>query len=118
MKTASAKNKGRRFQQWIRDLLINLLQIDPEDIESRSMGAAGEDLILAKAAREKFPYSIEAKNTERINIWEAWKQAVSNSNNNEPIVFLTRNRQVPLVIVRAEHFVLLRQELQKTNGNT
>ena len=118
MKTASAKNKGRRFQQWVRDQLINLLNIHPEDIESRSMGASGEDLILARSAREKFPYSIEAKNVERINIWEAWKQATSNCNNHEPIVFLTRNRQEPLVIVRAEHFLLLIRELQNKDGNT
>ena len=58
MKTQSAKAKGRRLQQWIRDLLIEKLEIHPEDIESRSMGAGGEDLIMARAARESFPYSI------------------------------------------------------------
>ena len=62
MKTQSAKAKGRRLQQWFRDLLIEELNIHPEDIESRSMGAGGEDLIMARAAREKFPYSIECKN--------------------------------------------------------
>ena len=44
MKTQSAKAKGRRFQQWVRDKLIESLGIHPEDIESRSMGAGGEDL--------------------------------------------------------------------------
>ena len=39
MKTQSAKAKGRRLQQWFRDLLIETLGIHPEDIESRSMGA-------------------------------------------------------------------------------
>ena len=38
MKTQSAKAKGRRFQQWVRDKLIEVLNIHPEDIESRSMG--------------------------------------------------------------------------------
>ena len=56
MKTQSAKAKGRRFQQWVRDKLIEQLGVHPEDIESRSMGAGGEDLIMARAAREKFPY--------------------------------------------------------------
>ena len=56
MKTQSAKAKGRRFQQWVRDQLIEHLNVHPEDIESRSMGAGGEDLIMARAAREKFPY--------------------------------------------------------------
>ena len=62
MKTQSAKAKGRRLQQWFRDLLIEQLEVHPEDIESRSMGAGGEDLIMARAARAKFPYSIECKN--------------------------------------------------------
>ena len=66
MKTSSAKAKGRRLQQWFRDLLIEKLNVHPEDIESRSMGAGGEDLIMARAARKKFPYSIECKNQENI----------------------------------------------------
>ena len=56
VKTQSAKAKGRRFQQWVRDQLIEKLDVHPEDVESRSMGAGGEDLIMARAAREKFPY--------------------------------------------------------------
>jgi hypothetical protein len=75
MKTQSAKAKGRRLQQWFRDLLIEKLDVHPEDIESRSMGAGGEDLIMARAAREKFPYSIECKNQESVNIWKSYEQA-------------------------------------------
>ena len=59
MKTQSAKAKGRRLQQWMRDLLVEKLDVHPEDVESRSMGAGGEDLIMARAARKKFPYSID-----------------------------------------------------------
>ena len=68
MKTQSAKAKGRRLQQWFRDLLIEKLNVHSEDIESRSMGAGGEDLIMARAARKKFPYSIECKNQENVNV--------------------------------------------------
>ena len=59
MKTSSAKAKGRKLQQWMRNLLIEKLEVHPEDIESRSMGAGGEDLIMARAAREKFPLSMQ-----------------------------------------------------------
>ena len=48
MKTSSAKAKGRRLQQKFMQLLIEKLDIDPEDIESRSMGAGGEDLIMSR----------------------------------------------------------------------
>ena len=107
MKTSSAKAKGRKLQQWVRDLLIEKLNVHPEDIESRSMGAGGEDLIMARAAREKFPMSIECKNQEKVNVWEAYKQAEDNSGKYEPVVIIKRNKSKPLVVVDAEYFVSL-----------
>ena len=111
MKTQSAKAKGRRLQQWFRDLLIEKLNIHPEDIESRSMGAGGEDLIMARAAREKFPYSVECKNQEKINLWEAYNQAQQNSKNHEPVVILKRNNSKPVILIDAEYFVKLHQNV-------
>ena len=113
MKTSSAKAKGRRLQQWVRDLLIEKLEVHPEDIESRSMGAGGEDLIMARAAREKFPYSIECKNQESINIWKSYEQAKENSGEYEPIVVLKRNNVKPLVLVDANYFVNLHNRVSK-----
>ncbi len=113
MKTQSAKAKGRRLQQWFRDLLIEKLDVHPEDIESRSMGAGGEDLIMARAAREKFPYSIECKNQESINIWKSYEQAKENSGEYEPIVVLKRNNVKPLVLVDANYFVNLHNRVSK-----
>mgnify|MGYP003324490662 FL=1 len=113
MKTQSAKAKGRKLQQWVRDQLIEQLDVHPEDIESRSMGAGGEDLIMARAARQKFPYSIECKNQEKINIWESYKQANENSKDYEPVVVLKRNKHKPLVLVDAEYFVELHNRVAK-----
>ena len=111
MKTQSAKAKGR--QQWVRDQLIEQLEVHPEDVESRSMGAGGEDLIMARAAREKFPYSIECKNQETLNVWKSYEQAESNSGDYEPVVFIKRNNQKPLVVVDAEYFVKLHNKYNK-----
>ena len=97
MKTQSAKAKGRRLQQWVRDQLIEKLEVHPEDIESRSMGAGGEDLIMARAARAKFPYSIECKNV--------YSQACENSGDYEPLVVMKRNGKKPLIVLDAEYFV-------------
>ena len=113
MKTQSAKAKGRRFQQWVRMMLIECLDVHPEDVESRSMGAGGEDLIMARAAREKFPYSIECKNQETLNVWKSYEQAKSNSGEYEPVVFIRRNNQTPLVVVDAEYFIELHRMLPK-----
>ena len=105
MKTQSAKAKGRKLQQWMRTLLIEKLDIHPEDIESRSMGAGGEELIMARAAREKFPLSVECKNQEKVNVWESYKQAEDNSKDYEPVVVIKRNNSKPLVVIDAEYFV-------------
>ena len=110
MKTQSAKSKGRKLQQWFRALLIEKLEVHPEDIESRSMGAGGEDLIMARAARHKFPYSIECKNQESVNVWKSYKQAEENSGDYEPIVVLKRNNTKPLVLIDADYFVRLHND--------
>ena len=105
MKTQSRKAKGRRLQRQFMQLLIEKLDIDPEDIESRSMGAGGEDLIMSKAARTKFPYSIECKNQERLNIWSAWEQANNNKGIYEPLIVIKKNGVRPLIVVDAENFL-------------
>ena len=105
MKTSSAKAKGRRLQQQFMQLLIEKLDIDSEDIESRSMGAGGEDLIMSKAARNKFPYSVECKNQEKLNIWSAWDQANGNKGLYEPLVVIKKNGVRPLIVVDAENFL-------------
>ena len=110
MKPQSAKAKGRRLQQQFRELLIEELGIHPEDIENRSMGAGGEDLIMARAAREKFPFSIECKNQEKLNVWDAYKQASENSKDYEPLVVMKKNNQKALVVLDAEHFVQIYQD--------
>ena len=110
MRTQSKKAKGRRLQQWVRDILIEKLEVHPEDIDSRSMGAGGEDLIMSRSAREKFPYSIECKNQESLNIWKSYEQAQQNCGDYEPIVVLKRNNVKPLVLVDADYFVELHKK--------
>ena len=105
MKPQSAKAKGRVLQKWMRDKLIECLNVHPEDIESRSMGAGGEDLIMSRSAREKFNFSIECKNVEKLNVWDAYDQACVNSRGYEPIVVMKKNNKKPLVVIDAEYFI-------------
>lgn len=112
MNVQSAKAKGRRLQQWVRDKLIEHLNVHPEDIESRSMGAGGEDLIMARAARKSFPHSIECKNVEKLNVWGAYEQAQANSGDYEPILVMKKNGKKPLVVVDAEYYIQLYREKQ------
>ena len=107
MKTSSAKAKGRKLQQWFANLLVEKLNLDEEDIESRPMGSQGEDIILGKQSRQIFPYSVECKNQEKVNVWEAYAQASTNCKGYEPLVVIKRNRHKPLVLMDAEEFVKL-----------
>ena len=111
MKTSSAKAKGRKLQQWFANLLVESLGLDEEDIESRPMGSQGEDIILGKQSRQIFPYSVECKNQEKVNVWSAYEQAESNCKGYEPVVVIKKNRKKPLVVIDAEYFVKLHEKI-------
>ena len=86
-------------------MLVKAFDLEVDDVFSRSMGASGEDVMLSPRARVLFPYSVECKNVEKLNIWQAYKQASANSGDYEPIVFVKRNHHKPLAVVDAEHFI-------------
>ena len=64
---------------------------------------------LWQAKRKKFPYSIECKNQERVNVWESYKQALENSGDYEPIVD-KKNHHKPLVVIDAEAFIKMHKD--------
>jgi len=65
----SRKSKGRRLQQFVRDMILeNFDHLEPDDVRSTSMGAGGEDVLLSPAARKVFPFSVECKNVEKISL--------------------------------------------------
>tara|TARA_R110002050_G_scaffold7440_3_gene28827 strand:+ start:10103 stop:10438 length:336 start_codon:yes stop_codon:yes gene_type:complete len=108
MKTQSAKAKGRNLQKWVRDLILESYPaLEPDDVRSTSMGAGGEDVQLSPAARKCFPYSVECKNVEKLNVWAAYEQAEANSGDYEPLLIMKKNRKKPLVVMDAETFINL-----------
>lgn len=108
MRPQSAKAKGRRLQQEVRDALLAAFPgLQPDDIRSTSMGAGGEDLQLSPAARDKVPFSIECKNTERLNVWDALKQASGKPH--PPLVVFRKNNTKPHVAISFDLFLRLLQ---------
>lgn len=110
VRPSSAKAKGRKLQQWFASKLVEILGLDSEDLESRPMGSQGEDIIMGKQSRNIFPYSIECKNQEAVNVWKAYEQAESNCGKYQPLVVIKRNRSKPLVLIEAEYFIKLHKE--------
>ena len=93
MKTRSAKNKGKRLQNKVRDLILEkFTQLEEDDVRSTTMGDSGEDVLLSPAARKLFPFSVECKNQEKLNIWESLKQAEQNAGKHTPLLVFKRNR--------------------------
>ena len=98
------------MQQLVVDKLVELLGFDPEDLESRPMGSNGEDIIMGVQSRKQFPYSIECKNQEAVNVWKAYEQSKENCKDYEPLVIIKRNRTKPLALVDAEYFMRLHND--------
>ena len=109
MKTRSAKNKGKRLQNSVRDILLEIFKEDLEldDIKSAVMGDSGEDIQLSPAARKLIPYSIECKNQEKLNIWSSLEQADDNSKESIPVLIFKRNRSKTYAVIEFKEFVEL-----------
>ena len=114
MNTQSAKAKGRRLQQTVRDLILETWNdLEEDDVRSTSMGAAGMDVQLSPAAQKKFPFAVECKNVEKLNVYNAYEQATANCGKLEPLLVMKKNRKKPLVVMDLESFMELVKRAQQ-----
>jgi hypothetical protein len=115
MKISSCKAKGRRAVQEVVDLLYKYWPIgQPGDIRAATGCVPGEDIHFSPKARETYPFTVEVKNQERLDIWKALKQAVSHlgrakslNSTLTPILFFKKNHTALYVALRAEDFFKL-----------
>ena len=103
------KQKGRKFQQdLVKVLMETFTHLEEGDIMSRSMGAAGEDLILSPAARKVFPFAVEAKCQEKVSLRNWWEQAKANATAElDPLLITKQSRKEPLVVLDLKTFIKL-----------
>ena len=71
------------------------------------MGAPGVDVWLSADAAAKFPFDIECKMVEKLNVWAAFEQAISNSKNNMPLLVHSRNRSDVLATLKFDDLLKL-----------
>lgn len=82
---ASAKAKGRNLQQWVCKRISEITglpynqQDDGCEIHSREMGQQGTDIVLRGTALKRFPFSVECKASESLNLKDTVDQAKSNT---------------------------------------
>ena len=80
IKTSSAKGKGRKFQNHVRDAILKRFEwLGEGDVGSCSMGSSGEDIPMSPIARRTIPISIECKKTRKHPAMAEMKQARANA---------------------------------------
>ena len=78
MQARSAKAKGQRAVKDVQSAILKYFpDLTSDDVTVTPSGVNGVDLKLSSEAKTKIPFAIEVKNQERLNIWEALKQAES-----------------------------------------
>jgi hypothetical protein len=103
VKTSSAKAKGRRCQDLVRDAL-RLLGIsrglEDDDIKSVGMGQIGQDILFSPSGLRVFPLDIECKNVESLGVsttfFKHYKGYASRTHTSKILVHM-KNRTPPLV---------------------
>ena len=97
----ASKAKGRRLQNYVRDMLRDVYtQLHPDDIKSQTMGMTGEDIVRTPAAKEVCAFSFECKNVERLQIWRAIEQCETNRPDcSAPAIVFKKNGKEPYVAV-------------------
>ena len=115
MKPRSAKNKGKRLQNKVRDIILEKFDsLEPDDVRSITMGDSGEDILLSPAARRLFPFSVECKAQESLSIWSALQQAESNAGKHIPLLVFKRNRSKTYAVLEFKELLKLLNESEIT----
>jgi hypothetical protein len=105
----SAKNKGRRLQNMVKDILLEKTKcfgLVDGDIQSSVGSENGRDIKLSPLAEKIIPFDCECKNKESISIKSAIIQSKNNSINGRiPIVIFKKNRSKIYSIISKESMI-------------
>jgi hypothetical protein len=109
MKARSAKHKGRRFQKTVKKAILTRFSgLEDHDVKVAFRSEPGCDIQLSSLARSVFPYSVECKNVERLNVWSALSQAQTNAKEGTTaLLVFGRNRTEPYVALPLTEFMKL-----------
>ena len=114
IKVSSRKGKGRGLQYWVCERIagmfgIKFVQSDDDClVQSRPMGQHSVDIILRGELKKKFPFSIECKAQETLNITEWIRQARENELPNTDWMLVFKKQTLgtkPIVCLDFETFL-------------
>ena len=107
IKRRSAKAKGRGFQKETARKIREYNNLLDSDVRSTAASVPGEDILFSEIARNIFPFSVECKCQEHINIWGAIEQAKKNGGKYVPIVVFKKNNTDTYVTIDFDSFLAL-----------
>lgn len=90
--TKAGKAKARVLQNAIAENIRDRFRLDLEDVKPAIMGEQGIDIKLSTKARQLFPFAIECKFQEKLDLWQAIEQAAINGEKEKLIPLLAFKR--------------------------
>jgi len=111
----SRKAKARTLQNAIaEDIRAAYPVLDGTDVHPAIMGQSGIDILMSNHARQFFPFAIECKNQEALNVWDGLQQAEANGAKERltPLLVFKRNRSETYVALRWEDFMKLQKAVK------
>ena len=101
----SAKQKGRIFEVWCRNVLALSLGLPFDAMNSRGAGAPGCDSWPSTAIRELIPYCVESKARTSLTPYQTMKQARGNCYEGLFPLAMAHNRGEHLTFMPTLHFL-------------
>ena len=83
-----------RAQRRVREMILEVFPELEADIKTAVASEPGVDLHLSARARELFPFAVECRNRERLNLWTALRDAERHAATTglTPLAIVSRNR--------------------------
>ena len=105
IKVSSRKGKGRGFQQWVCSEISTITGVPYDqgdeqcEIHSKEMTLNGKDIVLRGLALERFPFSVECKNTESLDLYKTVMQAKGNQTAGTQYLIVHKRKSLPEPVV-------------------
>ena len=103
----NSKQKGARFERQIAQLLTEWGY--PAHRSQQFCGANGD----ADVTCPTFPFSVECKHVEKLNLWKAFEVAIRDSKDQPPCIIHTKNRHDNLITIKLDDFLKLMKQKTK-----
>ncbi|MEM1973249.1 MAG: hypothetical protein QXN68_00505 [Thermoplasmata archaeon] len=119
MNIRTKKQKSKRLQEYVVNLILKTYpELTEDDVRSTYSSVPGPDILLSSRAKQLFPFDVECKNHERINLYKFWEQLKKRSSGTElPLLVVKSNHKEVLFVMDEKTFIyLLTKEVQKNDA--